>query len=382
MPLLRSCWILGFGCTAALAQLPVEPAPSPNPSPSPATLPTEATPPPSNALPDTAPSPPPLPTETGPLINLLNEAQVEKAIQALKAGYLQPSALSDRELERARLLGLTERLADGVALRPSTPAPPTPEGHRFLAEILDGRFAYVRPAQINPTELAQFDAVLAGFSDQQIAALILDLRGIPYGGDFETAAEWARRVTPKGRLLFRLEKPSAKQERIFTSNQDPVFSGTILVLIDEKTAGAAEVVAGVLRRSAGALLFGQPTQGEPVEFATVPIGGGVEIKMAVAEAILGEKERAFPQGLIPDLPVSQDPALTEKIFQLSTEQGVSKFINEIERPRLNEAALVARTNPEIEPAAPSTETLLDRPLQRAVDAAAALQFFGKTNANP
>jgi hypothetical protein len=386
MSLLRSCWILGFGYTAALAQLPAEPSSTPNPAPSPTPTQTpaavETTPQLPTPLPDTAPSPPPLPTETGPLINLLNEAQVEKAIQALKAGYLQPSALSDRELERARLLGLTERLADGATLRPETSATPPREGHRFLAEILDGRFAYVRPAQINPTELAQFDAVLAGFTDQPIAALILDLRGIPYGADFDTAAEWTRRVAPKGRLLFRLEKPSAKQERIFTSNKDPVFSGTILVLIDERTAGAAEVVAGVLRRSTGALLFGQPTQGEPVEFATVPIGGGVEIKMAVAEAILGEKERAFPQGLIPDLPVSQDPALTEKIFQLSTEQGVSKFISEIERPRLNEAALVSRTNPEIEPTAPTTETLLDRPLQRAVDAAAALQFFGQPSANP
>ncbi len=353
------------------------PAPSPNVSaPTPSKKPALPSPTPVEPLPDTAPSPPPLPTETGSLINLLNEAQVAKALQSLKASYLQPGALSERELERARLLGLLEKLGAGAELRPETSEDTVPPAHKFLAEILEGRIAYVRPAQIEPTELAQFDAVLTGPSAAEVDTLILDLRQIPYSGDFETVAEWSRRIVPKGRLLFRLEKPSVKQERIFTSNQDPVFQGNVLVLLDEQTSGAAEVLAGVLRRSAGALLFGQPSEGRPVEFASVPIGGGVELRVAVAEAIFSDNSRAFPQGLQPDLPIAQDAALTRQIFQLSGEQGVVKFITETERPRFNEAALVSRTNPEIEPTSPEASKLLDRQLQRAVDAAATLRFFG------
>ncbi len=361
----------GAGLVLAVAQNP------PKETPPAENKPAAVAPTPAESLPDTAPSPPPLPTERRALINLLNEAQMEKILGALKGGYLNPTALTDRELERARLQGILDRLGAGADLYPQTLGENKQSGHPFLAEILDGRIAYVRPAGISPTELAQFDAVVQGLSAQKIEALILDLRSTGYGADFETAAEWARRVSPKGRLLFRLEKPGAKQERIFTSNQDPVFTGTLLVLVDEGTEGAAEVLAGVLRRSAGALLLGQPTGGRPVEFASVPIDGGVELRLAVAEAVFGENERAFPGGLRPDLVIAQTPGETARVFKMASEKGVSQFIVDAERPRLNEAALIARTNPEIEPSAQREEQVLDRVLQRAVDAATAIQFFEK-----
>lgn len=319
----------------------------------------------------------PAPAADDPLsiINILGETQIEAATNALREGFVQPSALGERELRRAQFAGLLQRLGTGVELgldseKKSAAATP------FLGEIIDGRIGYLRPQAINAGDLAQLDALLADFSQKNIQAVILDLRGVEFGSDFEAAAEMARRFTPKGTLLFRLDRPGAKQERLFTANQDPVFQGILVVLTGPRTAGAAEVVAGVLRISANAILLGDTTAGTPVEYQVLQLGGGVVMRFAVAEAVLGNDQRFFQKGLAVDLRVESDPVQEQEIFRLSAERGVSDFVFEKERPRMNEAALIANANPEIESSSsPQTAPLLDKPLQRAVDIVTAMQLF-------
>ena len=63
----------------------------------------------------------------------------------------------------------------------------------------------------------------------------------------------------------------------------------------------------------------------------------------------------------------------------SKEKGVSRFVFDTERPRLNEAALVAGTNPEISSDDDKEEkaVLRDIVLQRAMDLVTAIRFYKK-----
>ena len=56
----------------------------------------------------------------------------------------------------------------------------------------------------------------------------------------------------------------------------------------------------------------------------------------------------YPQGVKPDLPVDLSAVDKRQIFLASREKGMGPFVFETERPHLNEAALIAGTNPEIE----------------------------------
>jgi len=338
------------------------------------------------ALPVEAPTPPPLPTNPRELLNLLSDAQLEQATKTLQENFLNPSAMNEREMRRARLEGLLGRLGPGAEILPSKKAEKHTLRHPFLAEIIDGRVGYVRLGGVKQDDLAQLDTVLIDLADKEVEALILDLRGVPHSADFEIAADFARRFAPKGRLLFRVEKPSAKQERIFTSNQDPAFQGTLVVLTDRRTGGAAEVLAGVLRGAAEAMILGGTTAGKPVEFTAFPLGGGMEIHVAVAEAVLGENERAFPGGIAPDLEILIEPARQEELFRIASERGVSGLVFEKERPRMNEAALISNRNPEIdgsdveedeEGETPVRSEGQDAILQRAVDIVTALALFNR-----
>lgn len=368
--MIRISALLLFAAAAGL--LAQSPTPSPASSPSP------------SASPSPSPSATPVSPVQAPslreIINNLKDDELDKAIQTLRANFLDPSLDDEKAVKRATLEGLIRRLSPGVALVSNNQQAPEQVDTAFLAEILDSRIGYVRPGKLDKDRLAQMDAALANFAEKKIGAIILDLRRIPSGGDYEVVAEFARRFCPKGKLLFSLQKPSAKQERIFTSNQEPGFHGVMVVLTDANTSGAAEVLAATLRLNAGALIVGADTAGEALEFAEAPAGGGATLRVAVAQVILPAGDPIYPGGVKPDIAIAMPAATQREIFDLSKEKGVSQFVFDAERQRMNEAALVANTNPEIDGWQSQQKdrgktALRDTVLQRAVDLVTAISFY-------
>lgn len=371
--ILRRIVLAAAACAAIAPSLAQEPAPSPTPTPegTPAPSPTpEATP---------APTPTPPPPTQEELFQGLKDEEVSRALDSIQKQFLDKNRTSDAAQRRAALAGYLDGLSPGVRLAPSESgggAEPFP----FLAEILDSHTGYVRVGSIEGGTLAQLDAALASFRGKDVTAVVLDLRGAPASSDYEKAAEFARRFCAKGKVLFTLQNPSAKQERIFTSNQDPAFSGVLVVLVDADTAGAAEALAGALRVSNGAMIIGGDTTGEAVEFVKVPMGNAV-LQVAVSQVILPEAGSIFPEGVKPDIVVTLPREVRDRIFRESKDKGVLQFVVENERTRMNEASLVANTNPEVDIAQSvqrdrgKTPPPRDTVLQRALDLVTAINFY-------
>jgi hypothetical protein len=327
----------------------------------------------------------PSPTASMPaLIDSLQPADLQQVIPLLKSNFINPGALSEIELDRATLEGLLKRLGHGVMLLPDRAAAPTETASPFYSEVLAGHIGYLRLGTLAIANLQAMDAALKNFPGQKVDALILDLRASPPTNDFATAAEFAKRFCPKGRKLFVLRKPAAKQERIFSSERDPSYQGLMMVLTDGDTAGAAEALAAVLRLYEKAIIIGQSTAGRAVEYSDLPLPSGKILRVAVGEIILPEAKPLFPEGVNPDLAVEMPIAEKRLIFQESMTKGMSRFVFENERPHLNEAALLAGTNPELEAieaaqhARGSEKAALRDPVaQRAVDLVTSLAIYEK-----
>lgn len=271
---------------------------------------------------------------------------MNNALDLLKNNYINPSALNDQELSRATLQGLLDRLAPGVSV--FSQPPPNPETSPFLAEVLDDRIGYLRLGSLVKGNLDQMDAALQNFNSKMLKSVVLDLRATSGSSDFDLAAEVIKRFSPKGKVLFTIRKTNAKQERIITSNQDPSFQGLTIVLVDKDTAGAAEVVAAALRIYANAMIIGQNTPGQAVEFSDLTLPSGKILRVAVSEVVLPGKVSIFPNGVKPDVAVVMPGETKREIFRQSQEKGVSQFVFETERLHMNEASLVAGTNPELD----------------------------------
>ena len=327
---------------------------------------------------DPAPSPTPTPTMREN-IDALDAPQLQKAIEVLEQNFLSSGELDETGRQRALLEGLATRLAPGVLFATGGEGE-KPTHHAFLAEILDGKAGYIRPGAIDSSSLAQLDATLKKFSDKELPAAILDLRQLPGGSAFDTAAEFAKRFCPKGSILFTIPKPGARQERILTSDTDPAFRGILVVLCDAGTSGAAEALGASLRANAGAMVVGAPSAGQAVEFSDFPLGGGRTLRVAVARVAVPEAGPLFPGGVKPDVEIGMPAGDTLEIFGRSATEGLGRFVFDTERPRMNEAALMANANPEItgdEETQAEPEPLRDTALQRALDLVTAIVFYKK-----
>ena len=366
------------------AQAP-EPEKKPDAPEKPAEAPTPpAEPPPKPAKPHTPLPKPGEPLTTRRAVDSLTDAELDQVISLLRENYIAPDALTDDEIKRASVQGIIDRIAPGAALA-QAPAAGAAPASPFRAEILDARIGYARLGATVPGNVGELDAALQNFTEKKLGAVILDLRATPASSEFEQTAEVCRRFSPKGKVLFSIKKPNIKQEQILTSKDDPKYQGIIVVLVDRDTAGNAEVIASVLRTHVRAMVIGQQTKGEAVEFAELPLTGGLLLRVAVAEVALPDNVAVFPGGLKPDLTVDVAQETTNEVLRKELEKGVSEFVFESERARMNEAALVAGTNPELDAIQALQKAKGERPkpplrdavLQRAVDFITTIAIYEK-----
>jgi carboxyl-terminal processing protease len=298
----------------------------------------------------------------------------------VKKNFTNLDAVNDDQINRATLQGLLVRLSKGLVLLPAkTPSPPD-NGASFYAEVLESHIGYLRPGAITPANVQSLDKRLADFAPKKVDALVLDLRASD-SGDFASAAEFAKRFVAKGKTLFSLRKQD-KQDHTFISDRDPSYNGLIVVLVDSDAAGPAEGLAVALRAYDKALLIGQPTAGAGVEYSDLALPSGKTLRVAVAECVGADGHSLYPTGAAPDLPVDMSAVDKRQIFRLSMAKGIAQFTHEIERPHLNEAALIAGTNPELETSEQrrsraQANALVDAVLQRGLDLITSLEIYRK-----
>jgi hypothetical protein len=374
--LLLAAFALSIFTATLAAQSPTPKLPPQTP---PGTAPQTASK--SSAAPPSSPSASPT---TEDVVNSLGPADLQTFITLLKSNFVDPDAITDTELNRATVEGLTARLPRGVMLLPGKENVPAVPQSPLYSEIIAGHIGYIRPGSLNSANLQALDKALGGFSGKKVNAIILDLRASGMTSDSALAAEFAKRFCPRGKMIFTLRKPAGRQDRAFNSDRDPAFRGLVMVLADSETAGAAEAIAAALRFHDKALVIGQPTAGRAAEYSDLPLPNGKILRLAVAEMISPEGRSLFADGVKPDLPVEMSPADKRQIFQASGDKGMGPFIYEAGRPHMNEAALLAGTNPEVEAAeaaqqrrgrAPEKPPPHDPVLQRALDVITSLEVY-------
>lgn len=132
----------------------------------------------------------------------------------------------------------------------------------------------VRIHNFRPGSDEAFDALIAGAEDRPVRGVLLDLRANP-GGDIDAAVQIADRFARSGtlaRIEGRVLPPSTDERDPTTGEPLPEWNEAIeghalegvpvVVLVDESTASAAEVLAAALQQLVGAPVVGGPTYGK------------------------------------------------------------------------------------------------------------------------
>ncbi len=308
-------------------------------------------------------------------VDQVTQNAVQSALRLLRSNYIRREELTFDQLNRAALHGLLDRLDFGAELIKDDPKAAKPEGH-VIAEALGNDIAYLRPTALIDREVGMIEARLQEFADKGTKHFVLDLRSPAQPGEFETAAAMLELFLPRGTLLFKLKQLGSSDAQLMLSRREPVWRGSLTVLIDNESNNIAEAIATVLHHQRRAILIGTATRGATVRYETAPLDGGWKLRFARAEMLLPDESSVFRKGVAPDFQVKLDDKTKRNIFTLSKGSSIKPFVFEQARPRFNEAALVANRNPELDDyiRRSSGETLsYDQPpardtvLQRALD---------------
>ena len=278
----------------------------------------------------------------------ISQAGIQTAFRILQKEYIRSGDLTFDELNRAALAGLLERLDFGAELIPRKleSVPEAQQGVR--SELIPPQIAYLRPQAFTERETKEVEQQLAKFIAVKAAHLILDLRTPAPPGDFDDAAELLSLFLPKGEVLFKMKQMDQSASETETNRREPLWSGSLLILVDDETNNLGETIAAVLRRRKQALLIGAPTRGGAVRYETVPVDAEWSLRFARAEVLLANDSSVFKKGLQPDFAVDLPTSIKRQVFEAGTNKTVKSTITDQPRARFNEAALVANTNPELD----------------------------------
>ena len=327
-------------------------------------------------------------------VDALSQDDVAKAVSALKQSFVRPEALSDPELARATLQGLMDRLAPEVSLVTGTGT--TAAASPFYSENHAAHTGYLRLGELTPENVDKARQALKAWAAQGVTAVVLDLRGTPASSDFDAGAALEGLFCAKGTDMFSLYpgnavetgSNSSAEGRTYSAQADPLFSGILVVLVDQATSEAPEAIAASLQKCAKALVVGDTTAGRAFLYHDIPLDGAM-LRVAVAQVLLPDGKKLGETGLKPDIDVPLGATSKNDLMRTVSAKGVESVIQERDRPHLNEAALVSGSNPEVdeieaeESGIKPPTPLIDRQLQSALDLVTSISIYqAKAGATP
>ncbi len=134
------------------------------------------------------------------------------------------------------------------------------------------------------------------------AALVLDLRNNP-GGFLQSAVDVAGLFLPESSPVL-LEERRGSRETLSTTGKGELVHLPIVVLVNEGTASAAEILAGALRDGRQIQLIGGKTFGKGSVQNFLDLANGASMKLTVARWLTPSGQSIDQSGLAPDIAVS------------------------------------------------------------------------------
>lgn len=134
--------------------------------------------------------------------------------------------------------------------------------------MVDDQVGLIRVDMITSDVSRRFHVAQLDLKRQNAQSLVIDLRGCP-GGDLDAAIEWAACFLNEGSEIARIEDAEG-DEVVRRVSLPPVYTMPLAILVNEKTASAAEVFVASLQAHGRACIIGRSTYGKTTVQHFVP----------------------------------------------------------------------------------------------------------------
>lgn len=167
------------------------------------------------------------------------------------------------------------------------------------AEMLDNGIAKIQVTSFSEHTVEELQTALTEMEKKEMEALILDLRGNP-GGLLDQAIEMASIFVPNGKVVLQVENRDGERE-VYKSENDGAFDLPIVVLIDNGSASASEIVAAAVSESADIPLVGVKSFGKGTVQSAQDFKDGSNLKFTAFKWLTPEGNWIHKKGIKPDI---------------------------------------------------------------------------------
>ncbi len=196
-------------------------------------------------------------------------------------------------------------------------------------KVLDGHIGYIQLKGFNQNAESLFSVAVQELHNKKIGGLILDLRDNP-GGYLEIAVNLAGWFLPKGDVVAIQEFRGGTRNEFRAYGPNTFGNIPVVVLINQGSASASEILAGALHDNRNAKLVGIKTFGKGTVQELKPLRDGSTIKLTIAHWLTPKGTLIDKNGINPDYEVKieekdikakKDPQLEKALLIIKKEIG-------------------------------------------------------------
>ena len=195
--------------------------------------------------------------------------------------------------------------------------------------MLNETTGYIRLTRFSRNSDIEVKKSIEDLSEENMEGLILDLRDNP-GGLLNAAVNILDLFTEKGEVLVWTEGKSQKSKKKYISKSSPLISNDIeiIVLVNQGSASASEIVAGVLQDLDRGVVIGRSTFGKGLVQTVYNIDRSRSLKITTAKYYIPsgrliQKPGYLPDGILADTSTADTIFYTKNGRVMSGEGGIT-----------------------------------------------------------
>jgi carboxyl-terminal processing protease len=180
---------------------------------------------------------------------------------------------------------------------------------------LGNGIAYVKLRQFQEQTPHDLDTALDKFTKNGLKGVVLDLRNDP-GGLLTAAVEVSEKFLDDGKLVVYTEGRVRNQNMRFSAHAKKSYTALpMVILVNQGSASASEIVAGALQDHKRAMIVGTQTFGKGSVQTIIPLSDGSGLRLTTAKYFTPNGRSIHGKGITPDIVVEvpKDPQVKDRL---------------------------------------------------------------------
>ena len=175
-----------------------------------------------------------------------------------------------------------------------------------VSKQVNNKVGYLRLRAFNENSSKQLRKEISEIEkNKKLIGYILDLRNNP-GGLLSQAVKISDFFLHDGEIVSTKGRKSRENKKFFAKKGDKINGKPLIVLINNGSASAAEIVAGALQDQKRAILLGETTYGKGSVQSIIPLRNSGAIRLTVSKYYLPSGKSISEVGVVPDIKVEEE----------------------------------------------------------------------------